>query len=265
MMSERNGDGLLDRPLSARSVIASLLLGMHPPRLSAARLVRWCGVFGIAEGTARVALSRMADRGELTAHEGAYELAGGVRNRQRVQDWSLTPRLTEWDGSWRMAMVTRAGRDASDRSALREAMRRLRYAQPRDGIWTRPDNLPRASGLPSWWETADAQCDWWRGRPEGRARNLANRCFAPDGWAERAHQLSRALNAATRSLARPRDAELAHAFEVGAAVLTHVRADPLLPDALLPRSWPGEQLRGAYADYRDAFGAAVRQWFRTAS
>jgi phenylacetic acid degradation operon negative regulatory protein len=220
-------------------------------------------VFGIAEGTARVALSRMLDRGELSGHEGVYELAGAVRNRQRVQDWSLTPRLSEWDGSWRMAMVTRAGRDASDRSALREAMRRLRYAQPRDGIWARPDNLPRVAGLPAAWETADAQCDWWRGRPDGSARDLVNRCFAPDKWATRADRLARRLNAATRMLARPGDTELAHAFEVGAAVLAHVRADPLLPAALLPRAWPGEQLRVAYSDYRDAFGAAVREWFRT--
>ena len=42
-----DGEPLL-RPLSPRSVIASLLLGMHPPRLSSARLVQWCAVFGVS-------------------------------------------------------------------------------------------------------------------------------------------------------------------------------------------------------------------------
>ena len=79
-------------PLTARSIIASLLLGMHPPRLASSRLVRWCSLFGISEGTARVALSRMVERGELTAEAGVYELAGAVRRRQSAQDWALTAR-----------------------------------------------------------------------------------------------------------------------------------------------------------------------------
>jgi len=49
MNPERN-IALLDRPLSTRSVIASLLLGMQPPRLAARRLVQWCALFGINEG-----------------------------------------------------------------------------------------------------------------------------------------------------------------------------------------------------------------------
>ncbi|MCY7289389.1 MAG: hypothetical protein LH624_14370, partial [Cryobacterium sp.] len=80
---------LLGLPLGARSVMASLLLGMDPPRIQGALLVRWCGLFGIAEGTARVALSRMVANGELTTADGFYELAGGLRRRRREQEWSL--------------------------------------------------------------------------------------------------------------------------------------------------------------------------------
>src|SRR3954471_5541888 len=93
---------LLARPLSARSVIASLLLGMHPPRLAGLRLVQWCGLFGIAPGTARVALSRMTDRAELVASDGVYELAGRVASRQAAQDWSLEPQTHEWRAGWRI-------------------------------------------------------------------------------------------------------------------------------------------------------------------
>jgi hypothetical protein len=159
---------LLERPLNARSVIGSLLLGVHPPRLPGARIVEWCTRFGIAEGTARVALSRMVDRGELVGERGVYELAGRVRELQGAQDWSLEPHLRPWHGSWRFGMVgafrDAAPRDARARAALRDVMRRLRYARLREGVWTRPDNLPMEAGPAESWTIADAQCEWWTGR-----------------------------------------------------------------------------------------------------
>jgi phenylacetic acid degradation operon negative regulatory protein len=261
MATERNTGGLLGRPLSPRSVIASLLLGFHPPRLPGARLVRWCGAFGIAEGTARVALTRMVERGELTSDDGFYELRGAVRGRQAVQDWSRHPELLPWTGNWRLAAVTGAARPAADRSALRDAMRRLRCAELRPGVWIRPDNLPRAAGSSLVWQIADEQCDWWSAVPERDAKELAADLFAPHDWAARALDLHEQLTRATRSLHRAGDAELAHAFEAGAATLVHVRADPLLPGALLPARWPGTRLRDAYDDYERAFAAVVEEWF----
>ena len=50
------------RPLTARGVIASTLIGTNPPLLSARRLVRVGELFGINAGTIRVALSRMVAR-----------------------------------------------------------------------------------------------------------------------------------------------------------------------------------------------------------
>jgi len=246
---------LLARPLSARSVIASLLLGMHPPRMAGGRLVQWCGAFGIADGTARVALSRMVERGELVASAGTYELAGSVRARQRAQDWSLTPAPTAWEGGWRLAAVRATARDANDRAALRDAFRRLRYAEQREGCWVRPDNLPRASSPAATWKVAEAQCDWWRATPEQDAVALAAQLFDPGAWATRAEALRGHLESATASLDRDTEhdagealaSDLARAFEVGAAALAHVRADPLLPTSLCPEPWPGTALRDAYA------------------
>ena len=53
--------------LTARSVIASTLLGTEPPRLPGRVLVRVGELFGITEGTIRTALSRMVASGELTS------------------------------------------------------------------------------------------------------------------------------------------------------------------------------------------------------
>lgn len=251
-----------ERPLTARSVVASLLLGMRPPRLAGSRLVRWCGVFGISEGTARVALHRMVERGELTVADGVYELAGRVRARQPVQDFALAPRLDDWAGDWLLALVAPGRRPAADRLALRDAMRRLRLAELREGCWARPANLPRAAGPPDAWDVADAQCAWWRATPHDDPRRLAAGLFAPAEWARRARRLERRVRVAIEALADPRPGDLAEAFAAGAAALAHVRADPLLPPALLPDDWPGDALRDAYREYQPAFGAAVRDWFR---
>jgi len=243
--------------------MASLLLGMRPPRLAGGRLVAWCGIFGIAEGTARVALHRMVERGELRAADGLYELAGRVRARQPAQDFALAPALEPWDGRWRLALVLPGARPAAERTALRDSMRRLRFAEVREGCWTRPANLPRAAAPADAWAVAEAQCVWWSGAPDTGAEALSDRCFAPVEWAAEARALRRRLLEATAALVDPAPRDLADAFTLGARALAHVRADPLLPSELLPEPWPGDALREAYRAYQPAFAAAVRDWFRS--
>ena len=260
------GADLLERPLNARSVIGSLLLGVHPPRLPGSRIVEWCTRFGIAEGTARVALSRMVDRGELVGDRGVYELAGRVRELQGPQDWSLEPHLLPWHGTWRFGIVGVARgagpRDARARAALRDVMRRLRYAGLREGVWTRPDNLPVEAGPAESWTIADAQCQWWTGAPDGEPELLAIELFAPAAWATRARTLLERLDAVTRDLDAGRDDALAPGFVTGAAALQHARRDPLLPAALLPGDWPADDLRSAYVRFQKAFALALADAFR---
>jgi phenylacetic acid degradation operon negative regulatory protein len=253
---------LVVRGLSPRSLVGSLLLGMRPPRMPAKRLVEWCALFGVAEGTARVALSRMVDKGELSASDGVYELAGHLRDRQPAQDWSLVPDLSEWTGVWLLGMVGPAARSATERAALRDAGRRLRMVELREGLWARPDNLPRAAAPSEAWAIADVQCAWWRGRPDSDDVAALVEQFSAEEWAERARALHGHLEHATRAVRSEDPETIARAFEVGAAALAHVRADPLLPAALCGERWPGDALRVAYRDYQSAFGNAVREWFR---
>jgi phenylacetic acid degradation operon negative regulatory protein len=253
---------LLERPLNARSVIGSLLLGIHPPRLPGSRIVEWCTRFGIAEGTARVALSRMVDRGELRSGQGVYELAGRVRALQRAQDWSLAPDLAEWDGAWRLGIVDGAAREAPARAALRHAMRRVRHAELREGVWARPDNLPPASAPAESWLVVDEQCAWWTGAPGDDPARVAAACFAPAEWAARARALLDRLVAVTDALDAGDDGALAPGFVVGAATLQHARRDPLLPGELLPSPWPGDDLRAAYDRFQKSFAASLARAFR---
>src|SRR4051795_9043184 len=161
------------RPLSARSVMASLLLGRRPPRAAGRDLVRWCGLFGIAPGTARVALHRMTAAGELRRDDGDYVLVGGLARRQQEEEASLTPRRRAWRGTWRVAIVVADARPAPVRSETRAALRRARLAEWREGVWLRPDNVD---------VDESPHCEWLDARPDADPVALAAHLFTPARW-----------------------------------------------------------------------------------
>jgi phenylacetic acid degradation operon negative regulatory protein len=233
------------RPLTARSAVLSALLGAHPPRLPAAALVRVGALFDIAEGTVRVALSRMVSAGDLTYAGGAYELTDRLRQRQTRQDQSRTPRTRTWRGRWEIAVVTADRRSPADRATFRQTMADLRLAELREGTWLRPDNLSRAHPA-----LVHEQCTLFTGRPEDDPAALAATLWDLTGWSTRAIELLAALD----------DAEgLAGRFMVSAAVLRHLLADPLLPAELLPADWPGAALRDRHERFADAFQRTLRE------
>jgi phenylacetic acid degradation operon negative regulatory protein len=227
------------RPLTARSVVLSTLLGSHPPRLAARYLVKAGEVFGVAEGTVRVALSRMVTAGDLVQVEGQYVLSERLLDRQRRQDESRAPQTRPWDGRWEIAVVTAERRPAADRAALRQAMAELRMVELREGTWLRPANLVRPRPEP-----VTSQCTYFEGKPEEDPLGLATSLWNLGGWAARARELLDALDATE---------DLAARFVISAAVLRHLLADPLLPTELLPADWPGAELRSRYEDFQSQF------------
>ncbi|MDF3149394.1 PaaX domain-containing protein, C- domain protein, partial [Streptomyces sp. T21Q-yed] len=131
------------RPLSARSVVLSLLLGLHPPELPVKDLVGSVEPFGIAGSTLRAALSRMVAAGDLRRADAVYGLSDRLLERQRRQDDAVHPETVPWGGDWEMVVVTATGRGPAERAELRSELTWLRLAELREGVWLRPANLLR--------------------------------------------------------------------------------------------------------------------------
>ena len=252
------------KPLTARSVVASTLLGVDPPRLPARLLVRSGELFGISQGTTRVAISRMTANGELEADDNAYRLAGRrFASRASRQAISRSGARRAWDGDWTLIVVTADEREAADRTALRRSATALRFAERREGVWMRPHNLlgEHDDAQPDAVATIVTQCDTYVVRPLADPARLASELFDLVGWAERARLLLAAIGPLTRSLADDDLEALRDAFVVSAATLRHLQVDPLLPDELLPHGWPGIALRADYERFDTVFKTAWAKWF----
>lgn len=225
------------RPLSARSVVLSLLLGTHPPELPVRDLLRAVEPLGVAGSTLRAALSRMVAAGDLRTTDAVYRLSDRLWERQRRQDAAVHPETRPWNGDWELTVVTATGRGPAERADLRGKLTTLRLAELREGVWLRPANLlrPRPDEL-------GAVARHFTTRPEEPSRQLASALWPLEAWAKTAEALLAQL---TATADRPADR-----FTVLAAVVRHLLADPVLPPELLPADWPGPALRAEYTRHR---------------
>ncbi len=250
-----------NRPqLTARSLIASLLLGLDPPRTTAQFLVRSNELFGVSEGTTRTALSRMVAAGELAAQGGDYELQGDLRARQARQSESRRAERLGWDGTWVLFIIDRDRRTPTERAAFREAARRLRLIEWREGLWCRPDNLD-PERLPDSRSVVTAQSTAVFGaRPDDPPVDR----FATEAWAAEAEHLAREMAELEPALASGAPDALQRGFVLSADTIRHFGADPLLPDELLSETWPGDALRKSFDHHEMTFTRTHRLWFDSA-
>jgi len=222
----------LVRPLTARSVVLSLLLGAHPPRLPVRDIVDAGEEFGIAPATMRVALTRLVQGGDLVAEQAVYGLSPRHLERQQAQDSEMDPVRLRWDGTWETVVVTSTGRDAASRSDLRRRLTSRRLGMLREGVWMRPDNLPRDDS---------PEPGTMRLLASGDSPDLADRLWDLPRWAATGREL---LDATANG------PTFAERFTGAAALVRHLRTDPSLPDELLPDDWPATAMRQGYEDFR---------------
>ena len=229
-------------------MILSILLGIHRPSLPVRALVRTAELFGITEGTTRVALSRLASEGDVVAHEGAYGLSPRLLSRQDRQEAGLHPEVRPWRGGWELAVLKPGAQGAHQRAANRAELTELRLAELRAGVWTRPNNLlrPWPDDLKNrlWCFEARAVFD------NDQSADMVKSLWNLPAWANKATALLESLAATT---------DPAQRFVLAAAMIRHVRDDPVLPPTLLPRGWPGRRLRLAYEAYGRELGDLMRR------
>jgi phenylacetic acid degradation operon negative regulatory protein len=243
----RVADLVGERPLSARSVLATALLGADQPHLTVGELVAMASLFGISDGAARTCLWRMVSNGELTSDDGTYALAGGLfERRQRVDEASHIDddAAPPWDGTWELAVVSLDRRSAADRLALRKAATALHLAELREGVWIRPDNLER-DRLPTLRAVLDRQCVHFHNAATAIPAETVRSLFSLDDWATDARRLTLAIRDGVE--------DLAYQFGLSVAVVRHLQLDPLLPAELIPQEWPGQDLRSAYRRFDEKF------------
>ncbi|HEY8982125.1 MAG TPA: PaaX family transcriptional regulator C-terminal domain-containing protein [Streptomyces sp.] len=225
------------RPLSARSVVLSLLLGAEPPGLPVRELVRLVEPFGVGGSTLRATLSRMTAAGDLRCVDAVYGLSDRLLERRRRQDAALHPETRPWAGDWEMAVITATGRPAAERADLRAELTSLRLAELREGVWLRPATLPRP-----WPPRLLDVAHRFTTRPNTPPRELAAALWPLTEWKTTGETLLRHTVRADTPAAR---------LAAHAAVVRHLLSDPVLPPELLPPDWPGEALRAAYTAYRE--------------
>lgn len=220
--------------MTARSVVLSVLLGAHPAWATAADLIKLTGDFGIRESTVRVALTRMVGAGDLVRSEDGYRLSDRLLARQRRQDDAINPRLRAWDGAWTTVVITSVGTDARTRAALRNTLHHKRFAELREGLWMRPDNVAVDLG-----GDVVERVRILQARDE-HPGDLARQLWDLPGWAAAGHQLLTDMAQA---------GDVPGRFVLAASMVRHLLTDPVLPEELLPADWPGARLRSAYQTF----------------
>jgi phenylacetic acid degradation operon negative regulatory protein len=109
-----------------------------------------------------------------------------------------------------------------------------RFAELREGLWMRPDNLD-----PDLEAQVCNRVRVLRAR-DGAPVELARLLWDLPGWMVAGQQLLDQMAAAC---------DIPGRFVVAAAMVRHLLTDPMLPAELLPADWPGARLRTAYTDF----------------
>lgn len=227
------------RPLNARSIALSVLLGSHPPELPARAFVAMSELFDIPGGTMRTALSRLVRSGDVIGVDGQYRLAGRLLDRQRAQDVGRRSTSTVWDGRWHTIVAAPDQRDQAVRRHFRSVMANHRFGELRPDIWMRPSDLAPPPVEPDWIMST--------GHVDGIGpERLVARLWDLPSIAADARRLLEGLHAAraTADWSDPRS--IPQLFTLSAAVVRFLRNDPLLPAALTVARWPVDELRSVY-------------------
>jgi len=246
---------------TARSFVLDLLSTLRRGAMPVRALVESAALFEIAEGSVRVALTRLLAEGLVERDErGAYRLGTAAAPiRDRVATWrDLGAQLRAWSGAW----IGVFGATGAARNVQRQSRRLLDLLGFRTlarGLEVRPDNLAGGTDrvrdeLASLGLAPGAVVCELRALDavtDARARGL----WDGDALVASYRRHCRAIDASTRRLqSRSDERAMVESFQIGGAALRTLAKDPLLPEPIVPAA-ERNALVAAMRDY-DALGRA---------
>lgn len=240
-------------PLSPRSIVLSVLLGSHPPRMPVGRILEFTSLFDLADGTVRTALSRMVAAGDLVNDDGTYRLVGRLVERQAQQDAGRHHPPSDWDHTWWMVAVLADRRTMAERRAFRAWAIGARLGELRPDLWLRPANLDIPTDLPDVLITRGSVIS-------GAEQQLVAQLWDLDALRARSNVNRRALDAAAARLGDPEDRSLADAFTALAGAQQFLRVEPQLPEEFTPHA-TADQVRVLYDEVVEVFQTRLAEFF----
>jgi len=248
--------------MQPKSLILDILSATDPTPIPQGVFLQAARVFRLKENTVRVALNRLAARGQLESRGAGPRRRYALSPRSRILNAHIlaaqTLRPRPWNGDWIAVIAWAPGVGRRERDRLRQALRVLKLANLQPGVWVRPDNLDlsleavlREYGL-------EEEVLWTCG-PLHHGRKdaaLVRDLFELDRAARAIDRACRDLQTSVRRLdTLTRERALVETFTVGGRAIKTLFDDPLLPAELLPADWRGDDLRDRFARY-DRIGRA---------
>ncbi|MBV8701939.1 MAG: phenylacetic acid degradation operon negative regulatory protein PaaX [Bradyrhizobium sp.] len=206
----------------------------------------------------RTAMSRLAADGWLerskVGRNSFYRLAKkGQHTFETATQHIYDPPPSDWTGRFELLLIG----NAEDREIAREALRDAGFGSPMPGVWVAPSGVP----IPN--EAARAI------RLEVSAEDDNGRRLLSESWplertAEAYLKFMKIFAPLSDWLGRGEALSDIDAFTARILLIHHYRRvvlrDPLLPNALLPKDWPGQAARKLCGEIYRALLPASEQW-----
>src|SRR5215469_3173770 len=209
-------------------------------------------------GVVRTAMSRLASDGWLerskVGRNSFYRLAENGRHTFDIATKHIyDPPPSDWTGRFELLLIG----NGEDRDASREALKNAGFGSPLPGVWVAPSGVP----VPD--EAASAI------RLEVSAEDDSGRRLLSESWpldrtADAYLKFMKTFEPLRAFLERSEQLSDADAFTARILLIHHYRRvvlrDPLLPEALLPKDWPGRVARALCGEIYRALLPLSEQW-----